>query len=120
MVWGLVGDNCKNESAEKCDAEAGGQHDVARRKGGFEFGFGFVGHGFGFGLEYFVNFNTAVFIGLHIPMASQFKALVVFTNHNLVHLSAAFAVNLLPRRTSSPEQTSPVTGSCVFTNSKIS
>ena len=46
---GLVGDNCKNESAEKCDAEAGGQHDVARRKGGFEFGFGFVGHGFGFG-----------------------------------------------------------------------
>jgi hypothetical protein len=44
---GLVGDNCKNESAEKCEAEAGGQHDVARRKGGFEFGFGFVGHGFG-------------------------------------------------------------------------
>jgi hypothetical protein len=49
MVWGLVGDDCKNESAEKCEAEAGGQHDVARRKGGFEFGFGFVGHGFGFG-----------------------------------------------------------------------
>jgi hypothetical protein len=46
---GLVGDNCKDESAEKCEAEAGGQHDVARRKGGFEFGFGFVGHGFGFG-----------------------------------------------------------------------
>ena len=46
---GLVGDNCKNESAEKCEAEAGGQHDVARRKGGFEFGFGFVGHGFGVG-----------------------------------------------------------------------
>ena len=49
MVWGLVGDDCKKESAEKCEAEAGGQHDVARRKGGFEFGFGFVGHGFGFG-----------------------------------------------------------------------
>jgi len=45
MVWGLVGDDCKKESAEKCEAEAGGQHDVARRKGGFEFGFGFVGHG---------------------------------------------------------------------------
>ena len=43
---GLVGDNCKDESAEKCEAEAGGQHDVARRKGCFEFGFGFVGHGF--------------------------------------------------------------------------
>jgi len=49
MVWGLVGDNCKKESAEKCEAKAGGQHDVARRKGCFEFGFGFVGHGFGFG-----------------------------------------------------------------------
>ena len=48
-MGGLVGDNCENESAEKCEAEAGGQHDVARRKGGFEFGFGFVGHGFGFG-----------------------------------------------------------------------
>ena len=49
MVWGgLVGDNCENESAEKCDAEAGGQHDVARRKGCFEFGFGFVGHGWWF------------------------------------------------------------------------
>ena len=46
---GLVGDDCKKESAEKCEAEAGGQHDVARRKGGFEFGFGFVVHGFGFG-----------------------------------------------------------------------
>ena len=46
---GLEGDDCDNESAEKCEAEAGGQHDVARRKGGFEFGFGFVGHGFGFG-----------------------------------------------------------------------
>ena len=44
-LLGLVGDNCKDESAEKCDAEAGGQHDVARSKGGFEFGFGFVGHG---------------------------------------------------------------------------
>ena len=49
MVWGLVGDDCKKESAEKCDAEAGGQHDVARRKGGCEFGFGFVVHGFGVG-----------------------------------------------------------------------
>ena len=49
MVLGLVGDNCKNESAEECDSEASGQHDVARRKGGFEFGFGFVVHGFGFG-----------------------------------------------------------------------
>ena len=49
MVWGLVGDDCKKESAEKCEAEAGGQHDVARRKGGFEFGFVFVGHGFGVG-----------------------------------------------------------------------
>ena len=48
MVCGLVGDNCKDESAEECDAEAGGQHDVARRKGCFEFGFGFVVHGFGF------------------------------------------------------------------------
>ena len=47
MVWGLEGDDCKKESAEKCEAEAGGQHDVARRKGCFEFGFGFVGHGFG-------------------------------------------------------------------------
>ena len=46
---GLVVDDCKNESAEECDAEAGGQHDVARRKGCFEFGFGFVVHGFGFG-----------------------------------------------------------------------
>ena len=46
MVLGLVGDNCKDESAEECDAEAGGQHDVARGKGGFEFGFGFVVHGF--------------------------------------------------------------------------
>ena len=46
MVWGLVGDNCKKESAEKCDAEACGQHDVARRKGCFEFGLGFVVHGF--------------------------------------------------------------------------
>ena len=44
---GLVGDDCKKESAEKCDAEAGGQYDVARRKGGFEIGFGFVVHGFG-------------------------------------------------------------------------
>ena len=42
---GLVGDNCKNESAEECEAEASGQHDVASRKGGFEFGFGFVVHG---------------------------------------------------------------------------
>jgi hypothetical protein len=49
-LGGLVGDDCENESAEKCDAEAGGQHDVARGKGGFEFGFGFVVHGFGFGL----------------------------------------------------------------------
>ena len=32
-LGGLVGDDCKNKSAEKCDAEAGGQHDVARRKG---------------------------------------------------------------------------------------
>jgi hypothetical protein len=46
MVWGLVGDDCKNESAEKCEAEAGGQCDVASRKGGFEFGFVFVVHGF--------------------------------------------------------------------------
>ena len=46
---GLVGDNCENESAEKCEAEAGGQHDVARSNGCFEFGFGFVGRGFGFG-----------------------------------------------------------------------
>jgi hypothetical protein len=46
-LGGLEGDNCENESAEKCEAEAGGQHDVARRKGGFEFGFGFVVHGFG-------------------------------------------------------------------------
>ena len=46
---GLVGDNCENESAEKCEAEAGGQHDVASRKGGFEFGFGFVGQGWWFG-----------------------------------------------------------------------
>ena len=45
MVLGLVGDNCKDESAEECDAEAGGQHDVARGKGCFEFGFGFVVHG---------------------------------------------------------------------------
>jgi hypothetical protein len=45
MVWGLVGDNCENESAEKCDAEASGQYDVASCKGCFEFGFGFVGHG---------------------------------------------------------------------------
>ncbi len=37
-----IGDNCEKESAEKCDAEAGGQHDVARRKGGFEFGFGYL------------------------------------------------------------------------------
>ena len=43
-----MGDNCKDESAEECDAEAGGQHDVARGKGCFEFGFGFVVHGFGF------------------------------------------------------------------------
>jgi hypothetical protein len=50
MVLSLVGDNCKDESAEECDAEAGGQHDVARGKGGFEFGFGFVGHGFVVGL----------------------------------------------------------------------
>ena len=48
MVWGLVGDDCKKESAEKCDAEAGGQHDVAIRKGGFEFGFVFVVHGWWF------------------------------------------------------------------------
>lgn len=48
MVGGLEGDNCKNESAEECEAEAGGEYDVARRKGCFEFGFGFVGHGFGF------------------------------------------------------------------------
>ena len=46
MVGGLIGDNCKDESAEECDAEAGGQHDVACNKGGFEFGFGFVVHGF--------------------------------------------------------------------------
>ena len=45
MVLGLVGDDCKDESAEECDAETGGQHDVARGKGGFEFGFGFVSHG---------------------------------------------------------------------------
>ena len=56
MVWGLEGDNCKNESAEKCDAEAGGQHDVARRKGGFEFGFGFVGHGWWVGFRVLYQF----------------------------------------------------------------
>jgi len=49
MVLGLVIDNCENESAEECDAEASGQYDVARRKGCFEFGFGFLGHGLGFG-----------------------------------------------------------------------
>ncbi len=49
MVLGLVVDDCKNESAEECDAEAGGQHNVSRGKGCFEFGFGFVVHGFGFG-----------------------------------------------------------------------
>ena len=48
IVLGLVGDNCKDKSAEECDAEAGGQHDVARGKGGFEFGFGFVVHGWWF------------------------------------------------------------------------
>ena len=41
---GLVGDECEDESAEEGDAEAGGQHDVARCKGCFEFGFGFVIH----------------------------------------------------------------------------
>ena len=46
MVWGLVGDNCDDESAEECDSEAGSQDDVASRKGCFEFGFGFVVHGF--------------------------------------------------------------------------
>jgi hypothetical protein len=45
MVWGLVGDNCDDESAEECDSEAGSQDDVASRKGCFEFGFGFVVHG---------------------------------------------------------------------------
>jgi hypothetical protein len=52
---GLVGDNCDNESAEKCEAEAGGQHDVARGKGGFEFGFGFVVHGLGFSVRQSYN-----------------------------------------------------------------
>jgi len=45
---GLVGDDCDDESAEECEAEASGQHDVARRKGCFEFGFGFVVHGWWF------------------------------------------------------------------------
>ena len=54
---GLEGDDCDNESAEKCEAEAGGQHDVARRKGGFELGFGFLGHGFGFGGWVGINFG---------------------------------------------------------------
>ena len=56
--WGLVGDDCKKESAEKCDAEAGGQHDVASRKGGCEFGFGFVGHGFGFSVRQSYNASS--------------------------------------------------------------
>ena len=64
---GLVGDNCKDEYAEKCDAEAGGQHDVARRKGCFEFGFGFVGHGFGLVVEHIVCHNAI----LKNPMASD-------------------------------------------------
>jgi hypothetical protein len=42
---GLVGDECEDESAEEGDAEAGGQQDVARCEGFFEFGFGFVVHG---------------------------------------------------------------------------
>ena len=58
--WGLEGNDCKKESAEKCDAEAGGQHDVARRKGCFEFGFGFVGHTFGFGVRQSYNASTLV------------------------------------------------------------
>jgi hypothetical protein len=55
---GLVGNDCKKESAEKREAEAGGQHDVARRKGCFKFGFGFVGHGFGFSVGQSYNAFT--------------------------------------------------------------
>ena len=42
----LVGDECEDETPEEGDAEAGGQQDVARCEGCFEFGFGFVVHGF--------------------------------------------------------------------------
>jgi hypothetical protein len=45
LFWGLVGDECEDESAEDNDAEAGREHDVARNKGCFEFGFGFLVHG---------------------------------------------------------------------------
>ena len=85
MVWGLEGDNCKKESAEKCEAEAGGQHDVARRKGGFEFGFGFVGHGFGFSVRQSYNASTLLrpllsffFWGIYTRCGISFSKLSAF------------------------------------------
>ena len=75
MVWGLEGDDCKNKSAEKCEAEAGGQHDVARRKGCFEFGFGFVGHGFGFG-----GWKKRMCVGEPHPSVGYAKRLYVGLN----------------------------------------
>ena len=85
MVWGLVGDDCKKESAEKCEAEAGGQYDVARRKGGFEFGFGFVGHGFGFGVRQSYNASTLLrpllsffFWGIYTRCGISFSKLSAF------------------------------------------
>ena len=84
MVLSLVGDNCKDESAEKCEAEAGGQHDVARRKGGFEFGFGFVGHGFGFG-----GWNKRMCVGEAHPSVGLFEQKIkyILVWHNLKFLN---------------------------------
>jgi hypothetical protein len=81
-LGGLVGDDCKKESAEKCEAEAGGQHDVARRKGGFEFGFGFVGHGLGcLIVEHIFNHNAI----LENPMAAD-VSVDFFVHMDLVFL----------------------------------
>jgi hypothetical protein len=88
MVLGLVGDNCKNESAEECDSEAGGQHDVARGKGGFEFGFGFVVHGFGFGVRQ--SYNGFSYLR---PLQSFFYEGFFRALHPMRYKSPFFAIN---------------------------
>ena len=45
--WGLVGDECVDESAEYDYAEAGREHDVSGDNCCLQLGFGLVVHGFG-------------------------------------------------------------------------
>ena len=83
-----MGDNCKDESAEKCDAEAGGQHDVASRKGGFEFDFGFLGHGFGFSVRQ--SYNASTYLR---PLVSFFYETFFLALHPMRYKFLIFAIN---------------------------